>query len=992
MKLLAPIKNDEDIVNKKYVDSIDIGSRNIATGTANMVIGSGKWEKGHWRQSGTGTIETIDITETIVPSVNKGAKLTATSTGQIGICQDLIPLNNNNIYTLSCWVRGSSSGLTCRLQPFYASSTDTGGIKSFTLTGEWQYLNYTANKPPQNTTNYSGAYIYLIPNASGDTLEVCGIKLERGDKATDWNPAPEDLAPVVHTHDVATQSTNGFLSASDKTILDNLNTLVGDTSVSTQISSATKDCITGLSVSGTTVTYTKKDGSTGTITTQDNDTHYKTGLKVGASATATTNAAATNGNVYLNVLDDSTVRDSHNIIGSGSTTVTSDANGKIIINSTDTKVNVTPVDDESAKSYYPTFYASTSGTSVTLNSSDDYNIVTIEGTEESAGYTVLRLGNIISSGTSGNKYGQLTLYSKSSGYSAIRAADTTEVVSHMLPAISGTILNTGTTSFTRSLTSGTKIGSIKINNTNTDIYAPTNTDTKVTAVENHYTPSADSSAALSTSASGATAAWNIDVVKGVTLQRDAKGHVTGVSVTSGKIPANPNTDTKVTQTVTTSNASYPLLLAPSGQTATTTTTSYFDSGVTLNPSTNTIAANISGNAASATKATQDSAGQQINTTYIKDLSISGTNLNYTKGDSTVSTVIVNDLLSGSALKSNGTTATTTKGYSYGVAGVTTSPYNYTKWYAYLDSGITTLTNGMIIKMRIPVAGCNYGTCIAINGSDFHPVVFNTNSVVTTHYGVGVELLLMYDSNGSAKVCSNSATATAISGVWRVMNNYNSNTTNTAGSTNTASKIFLVGTTSQTNYAQTYSNSRVYTENGTLILSKTTDASGTANNSPALIVGGTSTQPHLEFDANEIMAKKDGTTVAGLTLNAQGGNVYIGQDGTGTLIGICQNVTIGTISNVGPGQSSGTSILLPYARTKALIEVWIGAGSRKIVYLTDLSNSMTSISAKTILGSSTTYYVKYSIAANGVITITLINNQPSSTSTVYSVNYMVTHFN
>lgn len=69
-----------------------------------------------------------------------------------------------------------------------------------------------------------------------------------------------------------------------------------------------------------------------------------------------------------------------------------------------------------------------------------------------------------------------------------------------------------------------------------------------------------------------------------------------------KMPANPNTDTKVTQTVTTSNAAYPLLLAPNGQTTTTTTTSYFDSGVTLNPSTNTIAANVSGNAATATNA------------------------------------------------------------------------------------------------------------------------------------------------------------------------------------------------------------------------------------------------------------------------------------------------------------------------------------------------------------------------------------------------------
>lgn len=79
---------------------------------------------------------------------------------------------------------------------------------------------------------------------------------------------------------------------------------------------------------------------------------------------------------------------------------------------------------------------------------------------------------------------------------------------------------------------------------------------------------------------------------------------------------NTDTNTKVIQTVTTSNATYPLLLAPSGQTATATTTSYFDSDVTLNPSTNTIAANISGNAATATKATQDGNGNTISSTYL----------------------------------------------------------------------------------------------------------------------------------------------------------------------------------------------------------------------------------------------------------------------------------------------------------------------------------------------------------------------------------------
>lgn len=87
-----------------------------------------------------------------------------------------------------------------------------------------------------------------------------------------------------------------------------------------------------------------------------------------------------------------------------------------------------------------------------------------------------------------------------------------------------------------------------------------------------------------------------------TITYDAQGHVTGKGTTTMTMPVNPNTDTKVTQTLTSSNASYPLLLAPKSQAATSTTTAYFDSGVTLNPSTNTIAANISGSAAKVAKA------------------------------------------------------------------------------------------------------------------------------------------------------------------------------------------------------------------------------------------------------------------------------------------------------------------------------------------------------------------------------------------------------
>lgn len=128
-----------------------------------------------------------------------------------------------------------------------------------------------------------------------------------------------------HSHSAATASSNGFMSSSDKSKLDGIAVSADSVSVSRNLTSGTK--VGTITVNGT---------GTDLYAPTNTDTHYKTGLKVGASATAAANAAASNGNVCLNVLDDTTVRDSHKIVGSGATTVTSDANGVITIKSTDT--------------------------------------------------------------------------------------------------------------------------------------------------------------------------------------------------------------------------------------------------------------------------------------------------------------------------------------------------------------------------------------------------------------------------------------------------------------------------------------------------------------------------------------------------------------------------------------------------------------------------------------------------------------------------------
>lgn len=72
---------------------------------------------------------------------------------------------------------------------------------------------------------------------------------------------------------------------------------------------------------------------------------------------------------------------------------------------------------------------------------------------------------------------------------------------------------------------------------------------------------------------------------------DAKGRVTSISNQTITLPSDNNTDTKVTQTVRTTNGAFPLLLrGTSAGTTTTTTTTSFATAITANPSTGALTA------------------------------------------------------------------------------------------------------------------------------------------------------------------------------------------------------------------------------------------------------------------------------------------------------------------------------------------------------------------------------------------------------------------
>lgn len=197
------------------VKEVQVGGRNIATGTATLTIGTGGHSVGHWRKTGNGTVENIDISDSPVASINKGVRITSiNATSQIGICQDDVPLNIDDTYTISCWVRSnSSSGVPCRLQSFYKSSTDnSGATRDIMITDSWKRISFVSIRSPQITGAYYGAYVVLRPTEVGNYIDVCGIKFEEGNKPTDWSPAPEDVeADATKKADEAAKTATNYM-------------------------------------------------------------------------------------------------------------------------------------------------------------------------------------------------------------------------------------------------------------------------------------------------------------------------------------------------------------------------------------------------------------------------------------------------------------------------------------------------------------------------------------------------------------------------------------------------------------------------------------------------------------------------------------------------------------------------------------------------------------------------------------------------------------
>lgn len=174
-----------------------------------------------------------------------------------------------------------------------------------------------ADTKTDELTLEAGSNITLTPDTAGDKIII----------------SAKDT-----TYTNATTSKDGLMSSEDKTKLDGI-----DEEANNYVHPSHTEYASGLykikiDEEGhveAAVGVTKSDITALGIPAQDTDTHYESKNVVGSSTSSTTNTTSvlSNGNVYLNSIENGSVTSSHKISGSGNTTVKTDASGNIIVNS-----------------------------------------------------------------------------------------------------------------------------------------------------------------------------------------------------------------------------------------------------------------------------------------------------------------------------------------------------------------------------------------------------------------------------------------------------------------------------------------------------------------------------------------------------------------------------------------------------------------------------------------------------------------------------------
>ena len=235
--------------------------------------------------------------------------------------------------------------------------------------------------------------------------------------------------------------------------------------------------------------------------------------------------------------------------------------------------------------------------------------------------------------------------------------------------------------------------------------------------------------------------------------------------------------------------------------------------------------NVTGNAKTATTADKTAYGISVGDGVSSTAAISGWKGSETKtlaikGTSPITTTATTDTITithnkGGANDSRGDTANQTPGFggTFKVTSATVDEYGHTT--AFADHTVTIPSSVATASADGLMSSADKTTLDNVAGT------YATKEEVSTELAKKVDTSSVQNGGGTASWGA-SVTVGTVAGTnltFTMPSNPNTDTKNTAGSTNTTSKIYLIGATSQAANPVTYSNSSVYTTSGQLYASK-----------------------------------------------------------------------------------------------------------------------------------------------------------------------------
>lgn len=165
------------------------------------VIPDGNGLEGTWRlnnSGGNGKTEVIALTGAPHTAIKKGIRVVGNTNGGNKDISQGINLVVGEKYTMSCWARVSSNSTSQNVNLIMRSwTTNDRNRVLFKSISNKDWVRY------QFTFTADAAYnsIQFGQNGNG-SIEICGMKLEKGDHATDYDISNSEIVSVVEFNDV----------------------------------------------------------------------------------------------------------------------------------------------------------------------------------------------------------------------------------------------------------------------------------------------------------------------------------------------------------------------------------------------------------------------------------------------------------------------------------------------------------------------------------------------------------------------------------------------------------------------------------------------------------------------------------------------------------------------------------------------------------------------------------------------------------------------